>query len=159
MATLGTCLWFDDQAEEAAAFYTSIFPGSRILETTTYATETPGGKAVGSVATVEFELDGHRYTALNGGPHFTPDEAFSIVVRTQDQAETDHFWDALLAGGGQESQCGWLKDRYGLSWQVYPEELDRLTNDPDPQRARRATEAMLAQRKIDIAAVRAAADG
>ena len=159
MATLGTCLWFDDQAEEAARFYTSVFPGSRIVSVNAYPTETPSDKPVGTTMTVEFELDGRPFTALNGGPEFTFTEAVSVTVRTTDQAETDRYWDALLADGGQPGPCGWLKDRFGLSWQVYPAELDELTTDADRGRAARAFQAMLTQGKIDIAAIRAAADG
>jgi predicted 3-demethylubiquinone-9 3-methyltransferase (glyoxalase superfamily) len=159
MATLGTCLWFDDQAEEAARFYTSVFPGSRIVSVNGYPSEAPSDKPVGSTMTVEFELDGRPFTALNGGPEFTFSEAVSIVVRTEDQAETDRYWDALQADGGQPLPCGWLKDRFGLAWQVYPAELDQLTTDPDADRAARAFQAMLTQTRIDIAAVRAAADG
>ncbi len=159
MATLGTCLWFDDQAEEAARFYTSVVPRSRILAVTQYPVPTPSEKPVGSTMTVEFELDGHPFTALNGGPEFTFTEAVSVVLRTEDQAETDRLWDALLADGGEPGPCGWLKDRFGLSWQVYPARLDELTNDPDRARAARATEAMLRQSKIDIAEIEAAADG
>ncbi len=159
MLTIGTCLWFDDQAEEAARFYTSVFPGSRIVAVTTYPVPTPSDKPVGSTMTVEFELDGRPFTALNGGPAFTFNEAVSVVVRTDDQAGTDRIWDALLEGGGQPGPCGWLKDRFGLSWQVYPARLDELTTDPDRERAARATEAMLKQSKIDIAQIEAAADG
>ena len=157
MATLGTCLWFDGQAREAAEFYTSIFPRSRIVGGADYLTETPSEKAVGSEMTVDFELDGRPFLALNGGPQFTFNEAVSIVVRTQGQEETDRYWEALLEGGGQPSACGWLKDRFGLSWQVVPEELDALLSDPDPDRARRAMQAMLGQVKIDIAEIEAAA--
>ena len=159
MATLGTCSWFDDQAEEAARFYTSVFPGSRIVSVNAYPTETPSDKPVGTTMTVEFELDGRPFTALNGGPEFTFTEAVSVVVRTEDQEETDRYWEALLAGGGQPGPCGWLKDRFGLSWQGYPAELDQLTAGPDQARAARAFRAMLTQSKIDIAAIRAAADG
>ena len=158
MVILGTCLWFDDQAEEAARFYTSVVPRSRIVAVTQYAVPTPSDKPVGSTMTVEFELDGHPFTALNGGPHFTFNEAVSIVLRTDDQAETDRLWATLLEGGGEPGPCGWLKDRFGLSWQVYPARLDELTTDPDPARAARATEAMLRQSRIDIAEIEAAAD-
>ena len=158
MVILGTCLWFDDQAEEAARFYTSVVPRSRIVAVTQYAVPTPSDKPVGSTMTVEFELDGHPFTALNGGPHFTFNEAVSIVLRTDDQAETDRLWATLLEGGGEPGPCGWLKDRFGLSWQVYPARLDELTTDPDPARAARATEAMLQQSRIDIAEIEAAAD-
>lgn len=157
--TLGHCLWFDDQAEQAAELYCSIVPNSRVLRISRYAAQTPSEKPVGSVLTVEFELDGVRYTGLNGGPHFTPDEAFSIVLRTDTQEESDRLWEALLEGGGQESMCGWLKDRFGVSWQVYPHELDELTTHDDPEVARRATEVMLTQRKIEMAPIREAALG
>lgn len=158
MATLGTCLWFDDQAEEAARFYTSLFPRSRIVSVNAYPTQTPSEKPVGSTMTVEFELDGRPFTALNGGPEFRFTEAVSIVVRADDQAESDRYWDALQADGGQPLPCGWLKDRFGLAWQVYPAELDELTTDPDTGRAARAFQAMLTQTRIDLAAVREAAD-
>lgn len=158
MPTIGTCLWFDDQAEEAAQFYTSIFEGSRITRVTPYTADTPSSKPVGSVATVEFDLEGRPFTGLNGGPDFTFNEAISLVVQTESQEESDRYWYALLEGGGTPSVCGWLKDRFGVSWQVYPSELDDLCRDPDPGRARRATEAMLTQTKIDIEAIRAAMD-
>ncbi|WP_010146061.1 glyoxalase family protein [Serinicoccus profundi] len=159
MIHLGHCLWFDDQAQEAAEFYCSIVPNSRVLQVSRYAADTPSDKPLGSVLTVEFELDGVRWTALNGGPHFRPDEAFSFVVRTDTQEESDHYWDALREGGGEESMCGWLKDRFGVSWQVYPTELDELTTHADPEVARRATEVMLTQRKIEMAPIREAALG
>lgn len=156
MIHLGHCLWFDDQAQEAAEFYCSIVPNSRVLQVSRYAADTPSDKPLGSVLTVEFELDGVRWTALNGGPHFRPDEAFSFVVRTDTQEESDHYWDALREGGGEESMCGWLKDRFGVSWQVYPTEL---ATHADPEVARRATEVMLTQRKIEMAPIREAALG
>lgn len=160
MATLGTCLWFDSEAEEAAHFYTSIFPGSRILTTTRYpeGEPSPSGKPAGSVMTVEFELDGRRYTGLNGGPHFTFSEAVSIVVRADDQAESDRYWEALRADGGEPGPCGWLKDRFGLSWQVYPAELETLMADPDPRRAQAASAVMMTQGRIDLGPIREAAD-
>lgn len=159
MATLGTCLWYDDQAQEAAEFYVSVFPNSRITRVTPYPAETPSNKEIGSVLTVDFELDGHAYTALNGGPAFTFSEAVSIVVHVSGQEEIDHYWHALLEGGGTESQCGWLKDRYGLSWQVAPVELDEILASGDADAARRATEVMLTQRKIELAPIQAAAAG
>ena len=149
-------LWFDDQALEAAEFYVSVFPNSRITDVTHYTDAGPGEP--GSVLTVDFELDGQRYTGINGGPAFTFDEAISLLVGCRDQAEIDYYWDALTRGG-EESRCGWLKDRYGLSWQVCPEGWEAVLNDPDPARARRATAAMLTMRKLDIAALEAAADG
>ena len=152
------CLWFAGQAEEAARFYVSVFPNSRVLSVNPAPVGTPGVEA-GSVLTVEFELDGARFTGLNGGPQFTFDEAVSFQIDTADQAETDHYWDALVADGGEESVCGWLKDRFGLSWQVVPHQLTTLMTDADPARAGRALQAMLQMRKIDIAAIEAAADG
>jgi predicted 3-demethylubiquinone-9 3-methyltransferase (glyoxalase superfamily) len=149
-------LWFDTQAEEAAAFYTSVFPNSRVVGVTRYTDVGPG--PAGSVMTVEFELDGQRFVGINGGPEFTFSEAVSFQVTCADQAEVDRYW-AALTDGGEESQCGWLKDRYGLSWQVVPAGMEELFADPDPQRAQRAMEAMLGMRKLDVAALRAAADG
>jgi predicted 3-demethylubiquinone-9 3-methyltransferase (glyoxalase superfamily) len=150
-------LWFDTQAEQAAAFYVSVFPNSRIVATSRYTDAGPGEP--GSVMTVEFELDGQPFVGINGGPHFTFDEAVSFQVTCADQAEIDYYWDALRADGGQESQCGWLKDRFGLSWQVVPLGMNRLLNDADPARAQRAMQAMLGMRRIDIAAIEAAANG
>ena len=147
-------LWFDTQAEEAAKFYVSVFPTSKILKTARYGEAGPGPK--GSVMTVEFELDGQRMIALNGGPQFKFTEAFSLVVDCKDQKEVDHYW-SKLSQGGEESMCGWLKDRYGLSWQVTPTILVELLSSPDPKKSRRVMEAMLKMRKIDIAALKAAA--
>jgi predicted 3-demethylubiquinone-9 3-methyltransferase (glyoxalase superfamily) len=149
-------LWFDTQAEEAASFYCSIFKNSRILSTTRYPEGGPG--PVGEVMTVDFELDGERFVGINGGPQFPFTEAVSFLIDCADQAEVDYFWERLTAGG-QEVQCGWLKDRYGLSWQVVPQGMDEALNDPDPARAQRAMQAMLGMVKLDIAALRAAADG
>lgn len=157
MPTLIPNLWFDDNALEAAEFYCSVFPDSTITKVTRYTSA--NADRAGQVATVEWELQGLRFIGINGGPVFTPDEAFSIAVRCADQAESDRYWDALLAGGGEESMCSWLKDRFGISWQVYPAELDDLVNDPDPERAARATAAMYTMRRIDLEAIRAAADG
>lgn len=150
-------LWFDDQALEAAEFYVSIFPDSRITSVAHYTEAGPGEP--GTVLTVDFELDGQPHVAINGGPHFTFDEAISLMVECDDQDEIDHYWDALQSGGGSESMCGWCKDRYGLSWQVVPTGMDELFADPDTSRATRAMEAMLQMRKIDLAALQAAADG
>ena len=147
-------LWFDTQAEEAARFYTSVFPNSRILNTARYGDAGPGPK--GSVMTVEFELEGQRMIALNGGPQFKFTEAISLSVDCKDQKEVDHYW-SRLSQGGQESMCGWLKDRYGLSWQVNPTILGKMLSDPDPKKAKRVMEAMLKMKKIDIAALKAAA--
>ncbi|WP_037577515.1 VOC family protein [Phaeacidiphilus oryzae] len=149
-------LWFDDQAEEAAEFYTSVFPDGRVLGSTRYSDSGPGKP--GSVMTVTFEAAGITFTALNGGPHHTFSPAVSFVVDCADQVEVDRYWAALTADGGQEGPCGWLTDRYGLSWQIVPHELRTLVADPDPGRAQRATQAMLGMKKIDIGAMRAAAD-
>jgi predicted 3-demethylubiquinone-9 3-methyltransferase (glyoxalase superfamily) len=149
-------LWFDTEAEEAAEFYVSVFGSGRILSVLRYTEAGPG--PAGSVVTVEFELAGQRFVGINGGPQFTFTEAVSFQVTCADQAEVDYFWDRLTEGG-QESQCGWLKDRYGLSWQVVPQGMDELFADPDPGRAERATRAMFGMRKLDLAAMRAAADG
>jgi len=157
MPSIIPCLWFDGQAEEAARFYVSVFPRSRVLSVNPAPEGTPGAQP-GDALTVEFELDGVRFTGLNGGPQFRFTEAVSFQIDTADQAETDHYWDALVADGGEESVCGWLKDRFGLSWQVVPTRLTELTTDPDPARASRALQAMLQMRRIDIAAIEAAAD-
>lgn len=149
-------LWFDTQAEEAAEFYVAIFPNSRVTDLTRYTEAGPG--AAGSVLTVNFELDGQLFTAINGGPQFPFTEAVSFVIECADQAELDHYWERLT-DGGQEVQCGWLKDRYGLSWQVVPAGWEELMSDPDPERVARATTAMLGMVKLDIAALQAAADG
>ena len=148
-------LWFDTQAEEAAKLYVSIFPKSKILKTARYGDAGPGPK--GSVMTVEFELAGQRMIALNGGPVFKFTEAISLVVDCKDQKEVDHYW-TKLSQGGQESMCGWLKDRYGLSWQITPTILVKLLSGPDPKKAKRVMEAMLKMRKIDIAVLKAAAE-
>jgi len=151
-----TNLWFDTEAEEAAEFYTSTFENSRIVNVSHYPEGAP--RAAGMVMTVEFELDGQRFVGINGGPEFTFDEAISLQISCKDQDEVDYFWERLT-DGGEESQCGWLKDRYGLSWQVVPKGMEEVFSDPDPERARRATQAMLGMRKLDIAALRSAADG
>ena len=156
MPAIIPCLWFAGQAEDAARLYVSVFPNSRILSVNAAPEGTPG--TPGDVLTVEFELDGTRFTGLNGGPQFRFDESVSFQIDTADQAETDHYWDALTADGGEESRCGWLKDRYGLSWQVVPHRLTELMIDADPARASRAMQAMLQMRRIDIAAIEAAAD-
>lgn len=151
-----TNLWFDTEAEEAAEFYCSVFPDSRVTRVARYTEAGPGEP--GTVVTVDFELDGKPFTGINGGPMFTFSEAVSLLIECADQDEVDHYWDAL-SEGGEPSQCGWLKDRFGFSWQVAPVELGELMGDPDPARAQRATAAMLTMTKIDIAAIRAAADG
>jgi len=150
-------LWFDTEAEQAAEFYLSVFKDSRIVNVARYTEAGP--REAGMVMTVEFELDGQRFVGINGGPDFKFDEAVSFQINCADQDEVDYYWDALTAGGGEESQCGWLKDRFGLSWQVVPSGMDEVFSDPDPQRAERAMKAMLGMRKLDIAALRRAADG
>lgn len=149
-------LWFDDKAEEAAEFYVAVFPNSRIVNVTHYTEAGP--RPAGMVMTVEFELDGQRLVAINGGPEFTFDEAISLEIECQDQDEVDRYWERLTEGG-TEGPCGWLKDRYGLSWQVVPRGMEELFADPDPKRAERAMQAMFGMTKLDIAALRRAADG
>ena len=158
MPKITNCLWFDTEAEEAANFYVSIFPNSKITDVARYPENLPGDRA-GQVLTVAFELDGVRFTGLNGGPQFKFDEAISFQIEVQDQAELDRYWTALLAGGGSESQCGWLKDRFGLSWQVVPVQLPRLLSGPDKQAANRVAAAMMQMVKLDIARLEAAAAG
>jgi predicted 3-demethylubiquinone-9 3-methyltransferase (glyoxalase superfamily) len=149
-------LWFDTEAEEAAEFYVSVFPNSRIVTMTHY--NEAGPREVGMVMTVELELDGQRIVAINGGPEFTFSEAVSLQIDCATQDDVDYYWERL-SDGGQEGPCGWLKDRYGLSWQVAPSGIDELFSDADPERARRAMEAMFKMRKLDIATLRRAADG
>jgi predicted 3-demethylubiquinone-9 3-methyltransferase (glyoxalase superfamily) len=149
-------LWFDTEAEEAAAFYTSIFKNSRIVSVAHYTEAGP--RPAGTVMTVEFELDGQRLVGINGGPEFKFSEAISLQIDCEDQAEIDYYWERLTEGG-EEGPCGWLKDRYGLSWQVVPTGMDELFSHPDKERARRAMEAMFGMRKLDIAALRGAAEG
>ncbi|WP_236243336.1 VOC family protein [Streptomyces sp. CC228A] len=150
------CLWFDNEAEEAAQHYLSIFENSRVLRTSRYPEGTP--QPAGTVMTVEFELDGRQFIALNGGPQFRFNEAVSLSVVCEDQEEVDYYWSRLCEGG-EEGPCGWLKDKYGLSWQVSPRVLDEMVTDPDPEKAKRATEAMMRMKKIDIAELRRAYDG
>jgi len=156
MQNITPFLWFDSQAGEAADFYVSIFRNSKVLKTVRYGDGGPGPR--GSVMTVEFELDGLRLVALNGGPHFKFTEAVSFVINCDSQAEVDTFWEKLSAGG-RPDRCGWLKDRYGLSWQVVPSVLPQLLGDPDPVKAQRTMQAMLKMDKLDIAALRRAHDG
>lgn len=156
MTSISPCLWFDDNLEEAARFYTSIFPNSSVRHVTRYNDAGPGepGRAMAG----EFELDGLTFRGINGGPaQFQFSEAISFSVTCRDQAEVDYYWDSL-SDGGVESVCGWLKDRFGVSWQIVPNRLYELVSDPDPARAMAATEAMLAMRKIVIADLEAAAD-
>ena len=156
MPTITPFLWFDDQAEEAAELYTSIFDNSKINAVTHYSDAGP--REAGMVLTVDFELDGKPFTAINGGPEFTFDEAVSFLVECKDQGEVDYYWEQL-GDGGEEGPCGWLKDRFGLSWQVVPEGFVEMMNDPDSDRVNRAMTAMLGMKKLDLAALRAAADG
>jgi predicted 3-demethylubiquinone-9 3-methyltransferase (glyoxalase superfamily) len=146
-------LWFDNQAEEAAEFYTSIFGNSKIVQVSRYGDAGPGPK--GSVMVVAFELEGQEFTALNGGPLFKFNEAISFVVDCKSQEEVDHLW-AKLSDGGEEGMCGWLKDKYGVSWQIVPTALVEMLNDPDPEKAKRVTQAMLKMKKIDIQALKQA---
>ena len=149
-------LWFDTEAEEAADFYCSIFKNSRIVSVARYTEAGP--RPAGTVMTVEFELDGDRFIGINGGTQFTFSEAFSLMVTCKDQEEIDYYWERLT-DGGSEGPCGWCKDRFGLSWQVVPTGMDELFSDPDPSRAGRAMQAMFGMKKLDIAALKAAADG
>jgi predicted 3-demethylubiquinone-9 3-methyltransferase (glyoxalase superfamily) len=156
------CLWFENQGEEAAKFYTSIFKNSKIVKVSRYteAGREAHRRPAGSVMTVEFELDGQTFTALNGGPVFKFNEAVSLQVNCETQEEVDYYWDKLSEGGDPKAQqCGWLKDKYGLSWQVVPRALIEAISDPDPVKAGRVMEAMLPMKKIDIAAVKRAYAG
>jgi predicted 3-demethylubiquinone-9 3-methyltransferase (glyoxalase superfamily) len=152
------CLWYDGTAEEAANFYVTLLPDSRVDNVQRSPADNPSMKE-GGVLVVEFTLAGQQYIGLNGGPLFHFTEAVSFQVLTEDQAETDRLWEALTANGGEESQCGWLKDRWGLSWQITPRRLLELIGDSDADRARRAMEAMLKMQKIDIAEIERAANG
>jgi predicted 3-demethylubiquinone-9 3-methyltransferase (glyoxalase superfamily) len=149
-------LWFDTQAEEAANFYVSLFEDSEIAEVSRYPENTPG--PAGSVMTVSFRLAGQEFTALNGGPEYSFTEAVSFFVRCRDQDEVDRLWSQLTADGGEEGPCGWLKDRFGLSWQIVPDRLTELLADPDPARANAAMQAMLQMHKIEIKALEDAAN-
>jgi predicted 3-demethylubiquinone-9 3-methyltransferase (glyoxalase superfamily) len=157
MGPIYPMLWFDGQAEEAARFYVSVFPDSRINDVSRYGDAGPG--PAGSAMVVDLDLSGRRFTALNGGPEFRFNESISFVVPCDSQEEVDRYWDALVAGG-EPSACGWLKDRFGVSWQVVPTELDRMMADPDPEKARRVTEAMLkVWGKLELEPLRAAYEG
>jgi predicted 3-demethylubiquinone-9 3-methyltransferase (glyoxalase superfamily) len=156
MPTISPFLWFDHHAEQAANFYVSIFKNSRVVTVTRYGEAGPGPQ--GSVMTVAFELDGQPFVALNGGPRFRFSEAISFSVDCETQQEVDEYWRKLSAGG-EEGPCGWLKDQFGLSWQVNPSILGKMLNDPDPVKARRVMEAMLQMKKIDIAGLQRAYDG
>jgi predicted 3-demethylubiquinone-9 3-methyltransferase (glyoxalase superfamily) len=155
MKQIVPCLWFDTEGEAAAEFYTSLFPDSRILDVAHYGEG--GMRPAGTVMTVSFELNGQEFLALNGGPEFTFSEAVSFQVFCEDQEEVDRYWTALCEGG-EEGPCGWLKDRFGLSWQIVPTRLMELLGDPDPGRAQRAMQAMLGMKKIQIAELERAAD-
>lgn len=154
---ISTYLWFDGQAEEAVNLYTSIFPGSRIVDTVRWGASGPG--PAGSVMNMTFELFGQRFFALNGGPQYRFTPAISLFVSCDTQEELDGYWEKLLAGGGTETQCGWLQDRFGLSWQIIPTALMEVLGDPDPARSGRAMQAMLGMKKLDIAALRRAHAG
>lgn len=156
MPTITPCLWFDTEAEEAARFYTTVFPHSSVTQISHDGEAGP--RPAGTVMMVGFELDGKPFSALNGGPQFTFDEAISFVIECEDQTEVDHYWDAL-SEGGEEVQCGWLKDRFGISWQIVPTAVSETVGGPDPEGAARATRAMLGMKKFDVAALRAAYAG
>jgi predicted 3-demethylubiquinone-9 3-methyltransferase (glyoxalase superfamily) len=149
-------LWFDDDGLDAAKFYVSVFPNSEITDVTYYPDDAP---RPGSVLTVNFLLDGQEYTAINGGPQFSFDEAISLLINCADQEEVDYYWNALTADGGEESQCGWLKDKHGLSWQVVPEGWEKLLTSDDKEAVHRAMNAMYGMKKLDVAALQAAFDG
>ena len=156
--TISPCLWFDGRAEEAARFYTSLFPDSRIDHVWRSTVDYPGGKT-GDVLFVEFTLAGLGYQALNGGPFTSFTDAISLSVSCRDQAEVDRLWQALTADGGKPVQCGWLKDKFGVSWQIVPEELTEMMRDKDPRRVRPVMEAMMGMVKLDVAALRRAYEG
>jgi predicted 3-demethylubiquinone-9 3-methyltransferase (glyoxalase superfamily) len=155
---LTTCLWFNGNAREAATFYTSIFPDSEMADNWIAPTDTPGNK-VGEEIVVNFKIFGRPFIGLNGGPQFTFSKAFSLQIPCKDQAEIDKYWSLLIADGGQESQCGWLKDKFGFSWQVISPEMNKYLGGPDPEGAKRATEAMMGMNKINLEAMRLAYHG
>ena len=157
MQKITTFLWFDDDAEEAMKFYTSLFKNSKILSTSRYPEGSPGKP--GTLMTGSFQLDGQEFMALNGGPQFPFTEAISLLVNCETQQEVDELWAKLTADGGQESQCGWLKDRFGVSWQIIPKQLGEMIGDKDPVKSKRAVDAMLKMKKIDIKALERARDG
>jgi predicted 3-demethylubiquinone-9 3-methyltransferase (glyoxalase superfamily) len=156
MTTITPCLWFDGNGQEAAELYVSVIPNSRITDMSHYGPDQPGQE--GAVMTVSFELAGQAYLALNGGPHYKFTEAISLQVSAVDQGEVDRYTDQLTAGGGEVGPCGWIKDRFGLSWQITPEDLPKLLSDPNPVRANAAMQAMMGMKKIDIQALHDAAD-
>ena len=157
MSKITPFLWFDNQAEEAMNFYVSLFDNSKIISVNRY----PEGAPVpaGTVMSATFELDGQTIMVLNGGPMYTLNESFSFYVDCEDQAEVDKFWNALTGNGGEEGMCGWLKDKFGLSWQIIPSALGQMLGDPDPDKSRRAMEAMLKMKKIDVPSLQKAAIG
>jgi predicted 3-demethylubiquinone-9 3-methyltransferase (glyoxalase superfamily) len=157
VAKIAPCLWFDGQAEAAAALYVSLFPDSAIERVSRYGAGAPFPE--GTALVVEFSLAGQRFQALNGGPDPAMTEAISLSIACGDAVEVDHYWNGLIADGGEPGRCGWLKDRFGVSWQVVPDGLGALLSDPDPGRARLARQAMTTMHKLDLAAMRAAADG
>lgn len=157
MQKITTFLWFDDQAEEAVNFYTSLFQDAKVLEVSRYGEAGPG--PAGEVMVINFQLAGQEFIALNGGPQFKFNEAISLVVNCESQAEVDRLWEELTADGGEESMCGWLKDKYGLSWQIVPTALGKLASDSDPVKAQRVIQAMLQMRKLDIAELQKAYEG
>ena len=158
MSKISPCLWFDGEAEEAATFYVSLLPDSRIERIQRNLVDGPAGKA-GTVLVVQFTLAGQEYMALNGGTRFEYTHAISFKIDCADQAEVDRLWDALSSNGGSVERCGWLKDRYGISWQIVPTVLGRLLGDPDPEKSQRVMQAMLKMVKLDIASLQAAYDG
>jgi len=156
MPSITPNLWFDTQGLEAAEFYCSVFPNSKITRVTHYGEAGP--REAGAVLTIDFELDGQPYTAINGGPQFTFDEAVSLLINCADQAEIDYYWDRLTADGGEESMCGWLKDKFGFSWQVTPRFMDEMIADANDPKGQAAMKAMLSMRRLDIAALKKAYD-
>jgi predicted 3-demethylubiquinone-9 3-methyltransferase (glyoxalase superfamily) len=161
MQKITPCLWFDNKAEEAVNLYISLFKNSKILDTARYDKESAkvSGMPEGMVLTISFELDGQKFLALNGGPLFKFTEAISLTIDCKDQKEVDHFWNNLTKDGGEESQCGWLKDKFGLSWQVVPIILPKLLTDKDTKKAQRTMKAMLTMKKLDVAKLEKAASG
>lgn len=156
MEKITTCLWFDDRAEEAVNFYTGVFKNSKIGSTSRYdeASAKASGRPVGTVLTMTFELEGRHFMALNGGPMFKFNESVSLVVNCENQEEIDYYWNKLTSGGGQESMCGWLKDKFGLSWQIVPTELGKLMSSKEPGKAQRVMAALLQMKKLDLNALK-----